>query len=224
VVGLRDGRRRGQGRACPADGRAGVAFPSDAETRAQATQDALDTVPAEPPTDALLDFAAGLQRALRGSTRPAAWPRSTPPCAKCSGRSASGGTTRRFTSMPVLHMNVADRPAGRPPRGLLPGRTYYLDNGPPPMRWLDATSRNRTYSQLLLHIVVLVALPVGRERGGPASRMHQPVCELGRVDNQRTTWTAPLPFGPGARFRCRACGVRQSPLCASGSCRERRAA
>ena len=37
-----------------------------AETRLSATEDALAAVPAETPTDALLDFAAALQRALRG--------------------------------------------------------------------------------------------------------------------------------------------------------------
>ena len=39
---------------------------ADLETRAQATQDALESVPVEAPADALLDFALSLQRALGG--------------------------------------------------------------------------------------------------------------------------------------------------------------
>lgn len=122
-----------------------------AETRLQAAQDALDSVPADPDTDTLLDFAASLQRALRGVDT------------SSSMAQVNAELAQTFEGF-VIHPPV-DGPRGRCPLAVVPvlhpgvARAILFENAPstgrealpvfvsgeaPPMRWLTESVETRT--------------------------------------------------------------------------------
>jgi DNA invertase Pin-like site-specific DNA recombinase len=122
-----------------------------AETRLQAAQDALDSVPADPDTDTLLDFAASLQRALRGVDT------------SSNMAQVNAELAQTFEGF-VIHPPV-DGPRGRCPLAVVPvlhpgvARAILFENAPstgrealpvfvsgeaPPMRWLTESVETRT--------------------------------------------------------------------------------
>lgn len=126
-----------------------------AETRLRAAEDALATVPTETPVDALLDFATALQRGLSGID--ASGDSMAAVNAELRQTFAGFGIWREDDAIriePLLHLGVARRLLAEAMAAqgvervedLTPSEwtPWLVPEGaePPPMRWLEAASRN----------------------------------------------------------------------------------
>jgi DNA invertase Pin-like site-specific DNA recombinase len=139
---------------------------SDAQTRVQAAQDALDATPVDAHPDHLLDFAAALQKALSGVDTTG----SVAQVNAALGEMFEGFLLWQEDGViridPMLHLSVGralmeqsffhGEPATGPPTwpsepdpAVHPDAVNWLvrpDFEPPPMRWLEAACRNSDYS------------------------------------------------------------------------------
>jgi hypothetical protein len=121
-----------------------------AETRLAATEGALEAVPTEAPTDALLDFSNALQRALRGVDRSSS-------LAQVNAELAAifegfyihpPGHGHGLIIGPLLHGDVAHAILfeGKPHPDRIT-QPILAGSEPPPMKWLTDAYRKSDYSQ-----------------------------------------------------------------------------
>lgn len=142
------------------------------ERRAQAAQDAVDSIPTETPADALLDFAAALQKALKGLDKNEAMAEVNAELAATFQGFEIDRSLEDDSIMiaPILRLSVAKSLIGQALMGKLPGSAsdsepvwasevkrgqpvggwlpWLIDEdaGSPPMEWLTAASRNERHS------------------------------------------------------------------------------
>jgi len=123
---------------------------ADANIRLEATESAFESVPTEAPTDALLDFAVALTRAVAGVDTTGSMAQVNAELAALFDGFRIHPPSHGYgpSIEPVLHPDVA--------RAIFEGKfgstamagVFGVAPEPPPMKWLAAAIENRDYSQI----------------------------------------------------------------------------